>query len=210
MNKIKVFSNTKSDKKVEISLPKELVAEKVNQSLVDQAKRVYEAKSHIGSHKTKTRAEISRTKAKWFRQKGTGRARHGARSAPIFVGGGTAHGPKGVKRVLTLPSKFKTKALQSALLIKLKENKVFGISEVSKINKTKEFASVIKNISAEIKFNKALVVLSSKNLSKKIYMKNIKNVDYVEFKSLNAFDILKYSIIVFDTDSFEKKEAKQK
>lgn len=204
MNKIKVFTSAKSDKKVEISLPKELLAEKVNNSLLKQAYRVYEAKSHTGSHKTQTRAEVDRTKAKWFKQKGTGRARHGARSAPIFVGGGKAHGPKGVKRSLFLPNKLKAKALQSALMIKIKENKVFAVSDISKIQKTKDFAQLINSVSKEVKFSKALIVLNSKNLNKKMYMKNVENVDYVEYKLLNAFNVLKYSIILFDTDNFEK------
>src|SRR3989344_8061779 len=75
-------------------LPKEVFGAKINQPLMAQAVRVYLANQRQGNAHTKSRGEITLTTAKWYRQKGTGRARHGAKSAPIFVGGGVAHGPK--------------------------------------------------------------------------------------------------------------------
>src|SRR5579884_516617 len=79
-----------------ITLPKEIFGAKVNPQLMSQAVRVYLANQRQGNAATKTRGEINMTTAKWYRQKGTGRARHGAKSAPIFVKGGVAHGPQPV------------------------------------------------------------------------------------------------------------------
>lgn len=72
-----------------------IFATKPNQALLAQAVQIYLARARQASAKVKTRSEVNRTKKKWFKQKGTGNARHGARTAGIFVGGGVAHGPNG-------------------------------------------------------------------------------------------------------------------
>src|SRR3989338_11153263 len=78
-----------------INLPEQLFAAKVNPQLMAQAVRVFLSNQRKAHAKSKTRGEIIRTTRKWYRQKGTGRARHGAQSAPLFVGGAKAHGPRG-------------------------------------------------------------------------------------------------------------------
>ncbi len=91
-------------------------AVKVNQELVAQAVRVYLSNQRQGTSKVKTRGEINRTKKKWFKQKGTGNARHGARTANLFVGGGVAHGPTGTQNwSLKITATMKRSALVSAL-----------------------------------------------------------------------------------------------
>ena len=96
-----------------VRVPKKIFGSKVNKPLLAQAVRVYLASRRKGSASTKTRGEISMTTAKWYRQKGTGRARHGAKSAPIFVHGGVAHGPKPRDFSLSLRSEEHTSELQS-------------------------------------------------------------------------------------------------
>src|SRR5688572_24665900 len=95
-------------KKLEdLKVSEALFAAKVSPALIAQAVRVYQDRQHQHTSKVKTRGEISLTTAKWFKQKGTGRARHGAKSAHIFVGGGVAHGPDGIRGAsLTLPVKM--------------------------------------------------------------------------------------------------------
>ncbi|RMF35123.1 MAG: 50S ribosomal protein L4, partial [Chloroflexi bacterium] len=78
----------------EVELPPKIFQAPINTALMHQALVRQLANARQGTHKTKSRGEVNRTKAKWYRQKGTGRARHGSRNAPIFVGGGIAHGPK--------------------------------------------------------------------------------------------------------------------
>jgi len=108
MNKIITISAKTSKKTTPITAPKELFGEKENPTLLTQALHVYRARSHVGQVLKQTRSEVSRTKSKWYKQKGTGKARHGARTPNIFVGGGLAHGPDGLKRVLTLPKAIRS------------------------------------------------------------------------------------------------------
>jgi large subunit ribosomal protein L4 len=184
----------------EVSIPSEFKSkDKPNMALLSQAWRVYFDSSHAGSHKTKTRSEINRTTKKWFRQKGTGNARHGARSAPIFVGGGTAHGPKGVKRALSLPKKMTQKALRNAVLLKINEEKVVLVEGLEKIKKTKEANELLKNISA--KGNLSLV-LSKKNKDVRRFLRNIERVNIINNQNLNAMDVMGSNIVIFDNEIF--------
>src|SRR3972149_10400244 len=125
MLKVNTYS-LKGTKLTPTSLPKAWETA-VNLNLLAQAIHVYEDRSHNALAKAQTRAEVERTKKKWYRQKGTGGARHGAKSAPIFVGGGVAHGPRPVKRELTLPKKMARQAFSVALTLKAKEGKVLGL-----------------------------------------------------------------------------------
>src|SRR3990170_7427665 len=125
MIKLTIYS-AKGTRKGSTNLPKSFI-EKENLALLSQAVRVYEDRKHPGLSKVKTRGEVTASTRKIYRQKGTGGARHGAISAPIFVGGGIAHGPKGVKRILSLPKKMRKKALISSLNWKLKDSELFVI-----------------------------------------------------------------------------------
>ena len=89
---------------------------KLNPTLIAQAVRVYLSNQRQATSKTKTRSEVARTKQKWFKQKGTGNARHGARTPSIFVGGGVAHGPTGTQNyTLQLSGSMRRSALASVL-----------------------------------------------------------------------------------------------
>ena len=136
MNKLNVYTS-KGVKKAPVSFPK-VFQEKENLVLLAQAIRVYEWKKHPGLSKVKTRGEVVASTRKIYRQKGTGRARHGAKSAPIFVGGGKAHGPRGVKRKLAFPRKMRQRALKIALTMKAKDRAMIVIEEISSLKKTKE------------------------------------------------------------------------
>src|SRR3972149_1654690 len=144
MVKLDVYS-AKGIKKGSTNLPERFV-EKENLPLLAQAIHVYEARLHPGLAKVKTRGEVIASTRKVYRQKGTGGARHGAKSAPIFVGGGVAHGPKGVKRTLTLAKGMRAKALDLALSLAAKEEKVFVVSGLAKVTKTGEVAHVLAKI----------------------------------------------------------------
>ncbi|MCD6291222.1 MAG: 50S ribosomal protein L4, partial [Anaerolineae bacterium] len=105
-------------------LPDEIFAAPINQAVMHQALVRQLANARLGTHDTKTRGEVNRTKAKWYRQKGTGRARHGSRNAPIFVGGGVAHGPHPRKYTKRMPRKMRRLALRSALSVKASEERI--------------------------------------------------------------------------------------
>ncbi len=187
------------------SLPKSW-DESVNLNLLAQAVHVYEDRSHKGHAKAQTRAEVNRTKKKLFKQKGTGNARHGSRSAPIFVGGGVAHGPKPIKKVLYLPVKMKRKALWGALSLKAKNSEVVILNDISKIKKTKEaqgFLDALKN-----KRNVTFVLKDNKIMK---FLRNMKNVKSKIFSDLNAYDVLETGLLIVDSNIFEipKKEVKK-
>lgn len=203
MSKVNVYSTSK--KTVEsVAFPKDYVVEP-NLALVAQAVRVLADRQHQGTSKTKTRGEVNLTTQKWYRQKGTGRARHGAKSAPIFVGGGKAHGPDGKKRVLKLSKKMASLALKSAITLKLKDGKVAIVEGISNLKKTKEAAGLLSKVEAK----RVLILLGESNLDKYRVFRNIKNVKVLPFSDLNAYEVYKGGTLIFDADIFEKKVAKK-
>ncbi|OGM57969.1 50S ribosomal protein L4 [Candidatus Woesebacteria bacterium RIFCSPHIGHO2_12_FULL_46_16] len=191
-----------------VTLPKTF-EEKENLALLAQAIRVYEDRQHPGLAKAKTRAEVLRTKKKLYKQKGTGGARHGSRSAPIFVGGGVAHGPRGVKRVLELPLALKRKALAVAVSLKVKEGQVVSADGLGSLKKTKEANKLIEKVLAETKTKKVTLVLSEGNLGAKKIFRNFKEVRILPYKDINAYDIFFGGAIVFDKEIFVAKKAKK-
>lgn len=205
--KTKIYT-LKGVEKAEFTLPKEFKSESAS-SLLNQAIRVYEDRTHFGLSRVKTRSEVNISKKKIYKQKGTGGARHGAKSAHIFVGGGVVHGPTGLKRALNLPIKMKKVALRIALSNKFESKKAILVEGLSKIKKTKEANLAIESLKkmADIK-SKVLVVLSKndKNISR--FFKNIKDVQTVKFNDLNAFLVLKKSLLLIDSSAFEKVEKK--
>ncbi len=209
MLKAKLYS-LKGSKLEDVSLPKEFGME-ANLPLLAQAVRVYEERSHIGLADTQTRADVNRTTKKVYKQKGTGGARHGSRSAPIYVGGGVAHGPKPIRRVLTLSKKMTKLALYQALTAKLSNKEVIVIDGIEKLAKTKDARIFIEKVSkAEgIKSKKFTFILSGENTPLKRYLKNLSEVKVSIYKDLNAFAILFGGILVFDKAIFEKSEAKE-
>lgn len=203
MAKVAVYTN-KGAKKEDMNLPKGLVGD-INPSLLAQSLRVYEDRMHSVLAVSKTRSQINASKKKIYRQKGTGGARHGARSAPIFAGGGTAHGPKGVKRQLSMSKKMKKLALLSAISAHSGSNLMAVIDGISSIQKTKEAGSMIKKIreNAKVAGNKLVVVLSADNKDILRYFRNIKDVDPVLFSDLNARKVIKSSMLLIDKKALD-------
>jgi large subunit ribosomal protein L4 len=203
MLKIETYS-LKGTKLSPTTLPKGF-EEKENLNLLAQAVRVYESKFHIGLVKTQTRAEVNRTKKKLYKQKGTGGARHGARSAPIFVGGGVAHGPKPLKRILVLPRALRKKALGVAISLKTKNKEVFAVSGLLGIKKTRE----AKNLIDKIGGSRFTFVLKDLNPQVVKCLINLRNAVVLSFNELNAYRILFGGKIIFDKEIFEPTKEKK-
>lgn len=198
---------TKGRKVKALSLPKEF-SQKENLKLLAQAIRVYEERQHTGLAKAKTRAEVARTKKKWYSQKGTGGARHGARSAPIFVGGGVAHGPRPLRRELTLPQRIAKKALSVALSLKAKEAKVTVVRGLASLKKTKEANDLLKKLGKDKRFT--FVLVNGKS-AVNAALRNLKRVDVVSWRDLNAYQVYFGGNLIFDEDIFmvKKKGARK-
>lgn len=195
--KLDVYQITGKKAEAKIDLPEEIFALKPNEKLMAQAVRVFSANQHQGTASTKTRGEVTGSRRKIWRQKGTGRARHGDRYAPIFVGGGIAHGPKPKQRRLKMGKKMRQKALFSALSVKMKDKAVIVIAGLEKIKpKTKLMAELIENV-VQPKAKKILIVLPEKQENIIRAGRNLANVDLIQAKQLNTYEVINHQKIVF-------------
>jgi large subunit ribosomal protein L4 len=152
--------------------------------------------------KTKQRGEIKGSTSKIYAQKGTGGARHSSRKAPIFVGGGIAHGPKGaVYKVNKLNKKVKKLGLFHVLSEKNKNNALFVVEDFKdEIKKTKIFNKILEKLKI-----KNLLIIPDKNSKSKIIKsaKNIPNLKIIDQEGTNAYDVLKYKNVIFTTSSIK-------
>ena len=152
--------------------------------------------------KTKQRNEVRGSTAKIYAQKGTGGARHSSRKAPIFVGGGVAHGPKGsVYRVKKINKKIKKLGLLHLLSQKNKVNSLFVVEDFKKeITKTKLFNQFLE----KNKLKNSLII-SDKDSKLKIIKsaRNIPNLKIIEQQGTNVYDLLKYKNVIFTTTSIK-------
>lgn len=190
-----------------MSLPEAFFGAKLNPQLLAQSVRVYLANQRKAKAKTKTRGEVKLTGAKWFRQKGTGRARHGARSAPIFVGGGVAHGPRGRQKRMTLPQKMRKQALAAALSRKLQEKDLLVVGGLEMFEgKTKELEGILKVFQGE----KFLLVLSPKKSSVSQAARNLARVVVKTVNSLHPYDILNGGKILITPEAIETLKKNKK
>jgi len=196
----------KGGKKVgTVTLPKEIFGETPNEALVAQAIRVYLANQRIGGASTKTRGEVRGSTKKIYRQKGTGRARHGAITAPLFVGGGITFGPRTRDFSLKLSKRMKRKALFSVLSSKFQNEKILVIDSSFIEGKTKNAMGILKDINVMNKKNNADKVLfvSLVNGDIKRAFKNIKGVIIESPELLNTYEVLNSNYLVFDKDSVD-------
>lgn len=175
---------------------------KVNWTLLTQAVEAYRANQRRAHAKKQTRSEVSLTKSKWYRQKGTGRARHGAKSANIFVGGGLAHGPKGIQNFKRqLSTKMKRAALASALAAQTSKQKVMiatGGTEFT--GRTPEAKDALLRISQDEK-QSVLVIVSDDYKNFLQASKNIKRMQLTRADRVNALEIANANLVVVMKES---------
>lgn len=171
----------------------------INKKLVAQAVAIALSNKRQGTSKTKTRAEVSLTKRKMYKQKGTGGARHGAQSAPIFVGGGVAHGPNGnANWNRSLPPAMKRQALSNALELQSAIISIVpGITAL--IGKTKAADVLLTKAAPDAK--KICMVLESANTSILRAVRNISRVTPILAAQLNALHVVQADAILFTKES---------
>jgi len=157
-----------------------------------------------GTHSTKTRGEVAYSGRKILPQKGTGNARHGDRGAPIFVGGGVAHGPKPRDYYYPLPKKVRKLALKMALSSKAKEKAISLVDQIpiGDVPKTKKAVEFLRAQGLEGK--KVLVILPEKD---EVIYKSFRNLPYAKVlpvEGLNVYDILWADHLIITRPSLEK------
>ncbi|MDH5533577.1 MAG: 50S ribosomal protein L4 [Candidatus Pacebacteria bacterium] len=211
MKLTKITATSKSSLTVNDSI----FAAEVNEVLLSQAVRIYLSNKRQGTSKVKTRAEVKRTKKKWFKQKGTGNARHGARSAHIFVGGGVAHGPKGNENwKLKLTNVMRKKALISAL--SAQANEIIVSDELMSLSgKTKDAVSLMTKLAPET--SKILIIINESKEEVLRGLRNIESILIVSASRVNALEIAMADKIIVTSDAIKtiedrleaKKETKR-
>jgi large subunit ribosomal protein L4 len=185
-----------------IDLPSDIFEAEVNTGLMHQAYVRQLANARLGTHNTKSRGEVNLTKAKWYRQKGTGRARHGARSAPIFVGGGVAFGPKPRKYTKDMPKKMRREAIRSALSALARDEQLVFVDHLSlDAPKTKDIKALLSALVGDD--NKALVLLAERDENIQRSVRNLSNAHYLHASYLNIRDLLGHDKVVIPLDALE-------
>jgi large subunit ribosomal protein L4 len=186
--------NTRGEKVGEVELRSDIFDVPVNVALMHQALMRQLANARLGTHKTQSRGEVNRTKAKWYRQKGTGRARHGSRNANLFVGGGVAHGPKPRKYTKKMPRKMRRAALRSALSAKAMEDQIVVLDALEmETPKTKEMVTVLENLRLD---RRVLILLPERNEPLEGSARNLPQVKALRASYLNVRDLLGYDHVL--------------
>ena len=195
-------------KKEPVEVLEKIIASKINNQLVSNV--LYKSNANYKGRKAKTKQknEIKGSTAKIYAQKGTGNARHASRKAPIFVGGGVAHGPKGQTNYKYRKLNKSEKKLSIASLIteKNKLNNLILFDDFTKeIKKTKEMYSIL----VKFKADNSLLILD-KSSKEKIFksIRNIPNVKVTDINHFSAFDIIKYKKLIFTVSSLKELEKR--
>ena len=185
----------------QVELPGDIFEAKINMGLMHQAFVRQMANARQGSHNTRSRSEIRATGAKWYRQKGSGRARHGAQSAPIFVGGGLAHGPKPRDYSKKMPKKMRRGAIRSTLSALARDEQLVIVEKLDVDSpKTKQMRNLIETLVGE---QSALLVVTQEQNAVRKSVSNLPNAHSIVANYLNIRDLLKYDKVIMSLDALD-------
>lgn len=181
----------------QLELSDDVFAGPVKEHLLWEVVVAQRAARRKGTASTKGRSDVRGSSQKLYRQKGTGRARHGAIRAPIYVGGGIAHGPKPRSYRQGTPKKVRQGALRSALSLRHRESKllIFDSLEPAEI-KTKAMAEALSRLGVE----SGLIVddVGNDKLIKSV--RNLRHARYLAPEGINVYDVLKYNTLLMTAD----------
>lgn len=203
MPKVAVF-NVSGQQVSEIELNDSVFGVKVNEHVLYEVVKNQLANKRQGTQSTLTRSEVRGGGRKPWRQKGTGRARHGTIRSPLWSGGGVVFAPKPRDYRYTLPKKVRRLAMKSALTAKVNSNELIVLDELQlTAPKTKDMVNILKNLNVD---KKALIVMAEKNEAVIKSANNIPGVETTLVNTLNVYDILKYDQFIITKDAVEKVE----
>ncbi|MDD4335196.1 MAG: 50S ribosomal protein L4 [Desulfotomaculaceae bacterium] len=187
----------------ELTLKDEVFGVEVNESILHDAVVMQLAGRRLGTHDTKTRSEVRGGGRKPWRQKGTGRARHGTIRSPIWRGGGIVFGPHPRNYSYSLPKKVRKLALKSALSAKVNSGDILVLDELKlEQPKTKDIVRILNSL----KVNDALLVTADKDDSVEKSARNLPNIKSLIATGLNVYDILAYDKLVMTRDAVARVE----
>lgn len=190
----------------ELELSDEVFGADVNEDLLYEVIKAQLASRRAGTHSTKGRSEVSGSTRKLFKQKGTGRARHGDIRSPVFVGGGQSHGPTPRDYSYRPPRKMRIGALKSALSLKLKEGRLvvvdnFKLDEI----KTKSLVNVLKTLEVP---TSSLIVDVGGNDNLRMSARNLPKHQVLPPEGVNLYDVLRHEHLVLTKDAARALEAR--
>ncbi len=197
--------NTQSEKVGEVELNDDLFNVDVNTGILHEIVCMQRANRRSGNACTKTRGEVSGGGAKPWRQKGTGRARSGSRTSPVWRGGGTVFGPKPRDYGYSLPKKVRRLGLKMALSARNQEGNLIVVDNFQlPVIKTKEFVKIMSNF----RFDNCLVVLGEIDDQIGLSARNVVGYKVLPVAGLNVMDILKHSKLMLVQSSLAKLEER--
>ena len=198
--KAEVF-NIKGEKVNTAELPKAIFEAEIKPDLMHQAYLRQLANARLGTHKTKTRSEVAGGGRKPWRQKGTGRARHGSIRSPIWVGGGAAHKPQPRDYSQRMPRKMRRAALRSALSVKAGDKQITILDELNMAEpKTREMTEILKALAGD---ESALILLPAKSENVEKSVRNIPKAKVLHASYVNVRDLLHYDRLIMPIGSIE-------
>ncbi len=190
--------NTSGEEVGELELGEEVFFAEIRPHLHWEVVRNQLANRRQGTHATKTRGQVIGTGAKAYRQKGTGRARHGNRKSNLFRGGGTAHGPHPRDYSYKVPKKVSRAALCSALSARATAGDLVVLDQWSPERpKTRDAAAVLNKLGLK----NALIVAATQDDNLDLSLRNVRDVKYIRVEGVNVFDVLKHDKLVLTVDA---------
>jgi large subunit ribosomal protein L4 len=197
--------NLKRDKVGSLTLSDDVFGAEVANHLMHEVVIAQHASQRAGTSAAKDRSAVRGSSRKIYRQKGTGRARHGSIRAPLFVGGGRAHPPKPQDWSRRPPRRVRLAALKSALSLRLKEGKLLVVDsfELAEV-KTKVLAGILKTFDVR----KVLLVDGRANSNLKLSVRNLPKSQFLPPEGLNVYDILHHDHLILSKDAVRELELR--
>ena len=196
--------NIKGENVGEVFLKENIFSAKVNKYLVHQAVKRYLANKRRGTASTKNRSAVRGGGAKPWKQKGTGRARAGTNSSPIWVGGGVVFGPAPRDYSFSLPKKMKVAALKSALSDKLGNKEIIIVDKlVLEESKTSKMVQILKSLQA---FKKPLIIIENEDNGIAQAVRNIKGTQVLPVSKINTYDLVNHKKIIITKKALKQIE----
>jgi large subunit ribosomal protein L4 len=184
-----------------IELPADIFEAEINVGLMHQAYVRQMAGLRLGTHKVQRRSEVSRTSAKMYKQKGTGRARHGSRDATQFVGGGRPMGPLPRDYSKDMPKKMRRGAIRSALSACLRDGQLVFVEKMTIAQpKTKEMNAILTKLAGE---HTKLVLMADRDDNVQRSVNNLADAKTLRASYLNVRDLFKYDRVIVSLDALE-------
>ena len=184
-----------------IDVPADIFEAKINKGLMHQAYQRQMANARLGTHKVQRRSEVKMTTAKMYKQKGTGRARHGAYSATQFVGGGRPMGPQPRDYTQAMPKKMRRAAIRSCLSALMADGQLVFVDRFAIDSaKTKDARKILSAIAAE---NSTLVLIAESNETVQRSVNNLADAKTLLASYLNIRDLLQYDKVIVPLDALD-------